>query len=705
MNALVTRTREIRHAHLFCGLGGGAKGFNRSFAQVGNEIATYRCLGGVDNDPAAIADFSRLAGVQGTVLDLFDRAQYTRWHGHEPPSTWREATPDDIRKAFNYETPNVVFTSSPCKGLSALLAESVAKTDKYQALNELTVRGIWLTLEAYADDPVEFICFENVPRIMRRGRPLLDQIIGLLDSFGYAASESVHDCGELGGLAQSRKRFLLLARHRVKVPPFLYEPPKRRLRGVGEILEQLPLPGDPAGGPMHRIPALQFQTWARLAFVEAGRDWRSLNRLRVVDGKLADFGLVPERPLRNGAFGVRAWAEHSGTVAGETLPTNGTFAVADPRIDEARNDRLGVRRWADTAGVITGNSRPETGAFSVADVRVDGHPRSVMLGLRRWDQPAPTIKGDVSVGGGPYAVADVRTGHLRDATLGVVDYEQPVGTITANAEPTTGKYSVADIRVGATGPRFNNVFRVVAFDQAAPAVTGQGGNSASCVADPRGGQQRQVSGKYRVVGYEDPAGCVIGASTTGQGAYAVADARAEAITVGDPRPACFSLGRAYESNRAYGLMGWNDTSLAVPGSAKLDNGPWSVADPRAIEPTELFELPAPTDRLVCVIIAQDNTWHRPFTTLELAGLQGLIDPEDWTTFGALAGKSDSAHRERIGNAVPSGAATAIGNVIAQTLLLAWRGETFQLSDTPIWVRQMAIGLTVDQPGWDSAYAT
>ena len=37
--------REIRHFHLFCGLGGGAAGFNRSNARVGTMGAQFRCLG------------------------------------------------------------------------------------------------------------------------------------------------------------------------------------------------------------------------------------------------------------------------------------------------------------------------------------------------------------------------------------------------------------------------------------------------------------------------------------------------------------------------------------------------------------------------------------------------------------------------------------------------------------------------------------
>lgn len=77
---------EIKHFHLFCGLGGGAKGFNQGEARVGNLQARFRCIGGVDVDPAAIADFGRLAGVPGTCLDMFDREQYLAFHGHEPPA-------------------------------------------------------------------------------------------------------------------------------------------------------------------------------------------------------------------------------------------------------------------------------------------------------------------------------------------------------------------------------------------------------------------------------------------------------------------------------------------------------------------------------------------------------------------------------------------------------------------------------------------
>ncbi len=88
--------REIRHFYRFAGLGGGARGFNRGTARVGNMQAVFRCIGGIGVPPAAIRDFGRLAGVPGTVLDLFDADQYAAFHGEAPPPSWRPASPQDI---------------------------------------------------------------------------------------------------------------------------------------------------------------------------------------------------------------------------------------------------------------------------------------------------------------------------------------------------------------------------------------------------------------------------------------------------------------------------------------------------------------------------------------------------------------------------------------------------------------------------------
>ncbi|PFH12728.1 hypothetical protein BX604_7539 [Burkholderia sp. JKS000303] len=55
------------------GLGGGAKGFRKAKSRVGEKVATWRCIGGVDNDPAACRDFKSLVGADCTLMDLFTR--------------------------------------------------------------------------------------------------------------------------------------------------------------------------------------------------------------------------------------------------------------------------------------------------------------------------------------------------------------------------------------------------------------------------------------------------------------------------------------------------------------------------------------------------------------------------------------------------------------------------------------------------------
>ncbi|HFZ2542138.1 TPA: DNA cytosine methyltransferase [Pseudomonas aeruginosa] len=628
--------RTLYHFHFCCGLGGGAAGFNRARPRVGNVEAEWVCLGGIDVDPAGLRDFERLAGVPGTLLDLFTRDQYVRFHGKEPPAGWREATPEDIRRAAGGRRPDAVFISSPCKGASGLLSEKMSLTPKYQALNELTLRCIWLMGEAWADDPVPLIVFENVPRLASRGRHLLDQINSLLGGFGYAVAETTHDCGELGGLAQSRKRFLLVARHVEKVPPFLYEPEKKSLRAVGDILGRMPLPGDiGAAGPMHRVPSLQWKTWVRLALVRAGSDWRSLNDLAVEDGYLRDLIIVPE--YQAGYMGVHGWNDSMGTIAGRSGPTNGAFSVADPRApaNALQYQQYGVRRWTDTSGAIIGVKSPGQGTYSVAD------PRGQSFGK-----------------------------------YPVTDWDGPSGTVIAASTTGQGAFAVADPRPG--GVRHNNVFRVVSMGSHAGTITG--GHSPSsdgqAVADPRyhNWHPGASSRKLHVGEWGSATGTVTGSQQVASGALSIADPRVLDRTKGD----------AYLTGGHYGVVGFDQSAGAVSASARHDNGRWSVADPR---------MPAANDRLTCIIQSLDGTWHRPFTTLELAALQSLVDPEEQLI---LDGLSDSDWRERIGNAVPPAAAEAIAGVMGTTLLLAEAGETFMLSNTPIWVRPVAVALSVAQ---------
>ncbi|UPF02921.1 DNA cytosine methyltransferase [Pseudomonas mosselii] len=597
---MTLRRHVLKHFHMCCGLGGGAKGFNRSKPVVGNLQADWQCIGGVDVDPAGLADFERLSGVKGTLIDLFTRDQYIRFHGKEPPPGWREATPEDIRRAAGGQRPDAVFISSPCKGASGLLSETMSLTPRYQALNELTLRCIWLFCEAWADDPVPLLVFENVPRLATRGRHLLDQINSLLGQFGYAVAETTHDCGVIGGLAQSRKRFLLVARHVEKVPPFLYEPEKKSLRAVGDILGRMPLAGDiEAAGPMHRVPALQWKTWVRLALVEAGKDWRSLNDLAIEDGYLRDFVIVPEAYA--GYLGVNDWEKAVGTVAGKSNPTNGAFSIADPRAQAGalQYQQYGVRRWEDTSGAVIGVKSPGQGTFSVAD------PRRAGGGFGKYQ---------------------------------VTPFTSAANTVIAGSTTGQGAFAVQD-------PRYHNWH---------PGAS---------------------SRKLNVVGMNQTAGTVTGSQQVASGAMSIAD----------PRPGMRrTKGDAYLTGGHYGVVPWDGPAGAVSASAMHDNGRWSVADPR---------LPAANERLTCVIESLDGTWHRPFTTFELAAIQSLVEPEEQLE---LDGLSDQAWRERIGNAVPPHAAEAVADVMGTTLLLVAQGETFVLSSMPIWVRPIAVGLSVAQ---------
>lgn len=595
----------IKHFHLFPGSGGGKKGFQRARPGIPGLQGEFVYVGGMDIDAVAVRDCDRLGGYPTTVRDLASREQYVAINGKEPPAAWREVTPADVQAAAHGHRPNVVFLSAPCKGFSGLLAKQHAVSEKYKAMNGLTLRSVWLTLEAWKDDPPEFFLFENVPLIMTRGRHFLDQITGLFQAYGYTVRETVHDCGEIGGLAQSRRRFLLVARHAEKMPMAVYEPPVRPLRSVGEVLGRMHLPGDPAAGPMHRIPRLAWKTWVRLAFVEAGSDWRSLNKLAVENGHLRDYLIVPEAHV--GYLGVREWDKPTGTVTSRALPTNGAFSIADPRAPEgaAQYQQYGVVPWSKSMGAIIGVKSPGQGTYSVADPRHQG--------------PA----------------------------------------------------------------KHSNEFRIVPFSDAAKAVTSAHG-TGQCVADPRGGHGFS---KYGVTGFGQHANAVIGGSTSGQGAYAVADPRTSMRR---------TKGDNYLTGGHYGVVDWDESSGAVSASACHDNGRWSVADRRNLPncANSQVSLPAPNDKLVCRITSLDGTWHRPFTTLELAALQSYYDPDDFAEHGPMVmeGTSDQTWREHIGNMVPPAAAQAMAEEIGRAILLSWAGETFQLSSTPIWVRPVAIAI-------------
>ena len=378
------KERTYKALFLFAGLGGGALGFQRARSAFRGIGGRFETVGAVDFDAAAARDFERLTGHPCAVGDL---------------STM---TPGELRAVCGGQAPDVLFTSPPCKSFSGCLPSATACTPKYQEMADLAVRGLFLTLEAFPEHPPRLVLLENVPRIQNRGRHLLDILVGMLRSYGYATRETVHDCGELGGLAQRRRRFLLVARHVETTGDWWREPPKQRVRGVGEVLGELPipLPGSADGGPMHRLPRLSAMNWLRLALIPAGGDWRNLpDAVR----------LEPRAGRQNGGYGVESWTDPGHAVLGEGSVRNTRASVADPRMGcEPRNTVLGVVSGDQPAGTVLGSAKHDNGAFSVADPRVECRRNEGGHGVLSWSQPSYPVIGHPSIHNWPAAVADPR---------------------------------------------------------------------------------------------------------------------------------------------------------------------------------------------------------------------------------------------------------------------------------------------------------
>lgn len=579
----MTAPRKFTFGAFAGGIGVQALGFLESVGRLGADTGRFECVGGVDIEPQICADFEYLTGAPALCANL------------------HTLTPAELRAAWGEEAPDAIFSSPPCKGFSGLLSTARSKENKYQELNELVLKCIFLACETWAKPP-KFLVLENVPRIMTRGAELLVKVRQLLKFYGYAVHEATHDCGEVGGLAQHRRRYLLVARHEKSCTAYAYLPPKLRVRGIGEVLGELPLPSDPDAGALHTMPKISWLNWVRLALIPAGGDWRDLPKA---------IEPAPHNPDKHhNKLKMVGWDQPSPTVIGAGDIGAGAPSVADPRLampGATYRGVMGVTPWDEPSGVVAGASRPSNGRYSVADPRV-----LEMLALGKAGKNAGNWQG-------------------RPGMFGVADWSVPAPTVTGHAQVS-------------------------------------GGSQVAAVADPRlmspvpdGAQKRSVYARYDVRGWSDAARTVAGPGVNG--GYGVADPRVlEAVQLGcSPR------------SGVYGVIGWEQAAATVTGSASIDNGACAVADPRE----------APSQPIV--IVAADFTWHRPITTLEFAALQGIPTMVRGKPL-QLAGRSSSAWRERIGNAVPRQAARAIGDSVLCALVASAVGG-WALGGTGIWVRQ------------------
>jgi site-specific DNA-cytosine methylase len=444
--------KEYKVAHFFCGIGGAALGFQRAVEEYRGMVGRFRTLAGIDVDPEACADFETITGAQAVQMDLFSREDYIAFHSHEPPPCWREVTPADICAAMQGERPDVGFISAPCQGNSGLISEEAAQSPKYQALNNLSYRGIWLAIDAWKDDPVPVYMFENVPRITKRSADLLGRIRRLLIANGYEVhpkndKDGFHDCGKVAGLGQHRKRYLMIARHKDKVSSYIYKPHKKKLKTIGDVIGSLPLPDDPACGPMHRLQRLSWLIWLRLSLIPPGGDWRDLNRIASEQYRLEYI------PRGGGPYGVMDWHGPASTVIGQAnIRGSNAAAVADVRLRDRASRHPSVYRvvdWDESSPCITG-TRFGSGATAVGDIRVNlgDNTHKNLYRLIDWGQPAHTVTGATRPAGGAASVADIRLGcSPRSGSYGVQDWNAPGKTITGSADIHQGTAAIGDIRI------------------------------------------------------------------------------------------------------------------------------------------------------------------------------------------------------------------------------------------------------------------
>jgi site-specific DNA-cytosine methylase len=74
---------KFKALHLFCGIGGGALGFQQAREEWKGVVGSIESVAGIDCDPEACEDFGMITGDPAYQMDLFSKEQYRMFHNEE----------------------------------------------------------------------------------------------------------------------------------------------------------------------------------------------------------------------------------------------------------------------------------------------------------------------------------------------------------------------------------------------------------------------------------------------------------------------------------------------------------------------------------------------------------------------------------------------------------------------------------------------
>jgi site-specific DNA-cytosine methylase len=604
------KKHEFTFLSLASGIGGGALGLAQATAKLGHDTATFKDLGGVDFWPKALEAYRYLTDAPTLCADL------------------HELQPAQLRAFAGERRPDLVITSSPCKGFSALMNAETAATPKYQKMNELVLRSIMLAIETWPESPPPLFVLENVPRITQRGADLLERARKLLWGYGYATHEDTHDLGEAGNLAAHRERFVLVARLRSVVPAYVYQVPKRRVRACGEVLNSLPMPNNPHAGPLHTLPDLKAKTQVRLAWIPPGGDWRDLPK----KDEAPCVELIG--PLEKGQKRRSVFRREK---------VNDTHQPAPVVVGAGGN---AADRIADEQSI------PKVLALKEHGKKFRGSPG--LYGVLATKAPGKTVTANqrVSSGNTPAAVADERIlaavavhqpENVHSNRMPVLDTHKPSRVVTSADRVGSGMLSLADaVALNPHDKRYNDSLGVT--DPAKPAY--------AIRANP-----------------------------------SVQSSRAALASIFPPEQ--LALGCSPRAGNL-GVISWMEAAKCLVANADVNSNTAAIADPRPtpyspIEGLSLAEVLAGIESYDIIIRSAWDTWNRAMTPLEMAVLQGFPAVHKGKPLELPGGRGDWV--EMIGNAIPVQAATAIGGSFLKALIASATGQWFALSQEAIWVRK------------------